>query len=155
MVLMLSCYCSSCTIIFFLFSRGSYMSSIKKLTSVLLSVSMLLLSVQVSVARAEMIGTEQAVRTQSLQLSQQALVDMFQREDVQAQLAAFGVDQEAAMTRVQAMTPAEVRQLNSQLGTLPAGSGSIVGLAVLVLLILVFLDIFGVTNIFTFINPAK
>ncbi|KAA1192528.1 PA2779 family protein [Pseudohalioglobus sediminis] len=155
MVLMPFCYCSSCTIIFFLFSRGSYMSSIKKLTSVLLSVTMLLLSVQVSVARAEMIGTEQALQTQSLQLSQQALVDMFQREDVQAQLAAFGVDQEAAMTRVQAMTPAEVRQLNSQLGTLPAGSGSIVGLAVLVLLILVFLDIFGVTNIFTFINPAK
>lgn len=131
------------------------MSSIKKITSILLSVSMLLLSVQASFVKAEMIGTEQALQSHAIQLSQQELVDVFQRPDVQAQLTALGVDQDAALTRVQGMTEAELRQLNSQLGTLPAGSDSLVGIAVLVLLILVFLDIFGVTNIFSFINPAK
>lgn len=131
------------------------MSSIKKFTSILLSVSMLLLSVQTSFVQAEMIGTEQALQSHTLQLSQQQLVDVFQRQDVQAQLTAFGVDQDAALTRVQGMTEAELRQLNSQLGTLPAGSDSLVGIAVIVLLVLVFLDIFGVTDIFSFINPAK
>lgn len=130
------------------------MSSIKKFTSILLSVSMLLLSVQAGFVNAEMIGTQQALPSHSVQLSQQELVDVFQREDVQAQLTALGVDQDAALTRIQGMTEAELRQLNSRLDTLPAGS-DVIGLAVLVLLILVFLDIFGVTNIFSFINPAK
>ena len=131
------------------------MSSIKKFTSILLSVSMLLLSLQASFVKAEMIGTEQALQSHAVQLSQQELVDVFQRQDVQAQLTALGVDQDAALTRVKGMTEAELQQLNSKLDTLPAGSDSLVGIAVLVLLILVFLDIFGVTNIFSFINPAK
>lgn len=130
------------------------MSSFRKFTSTFLSLSILLLGLQASVANAEMIRTGEAIQSHAVQVSQQELLDVFQRQDVQAQLTALGVDQDAALARVQGMTEDELRQLNSQLETLPAGSG-IVGVAVIVLLVLIFLDIFGVTDIFGFINPAK
>lgn len=115
---------------------------------------MLLLGLQASLVRGDMIGTEEVLESHVVQLGRQELVDVFQRQDVQAQLTALGVDHDAALVRVQGMTNAELRQLNSQLDTLPAGSGA-VGVALIVLLTLVFLDIFGVTDIFSFIKPVK
>ena len=45
-------------------------------------------------------------------------------------------------------------KIKDNVDELPAGS-SIVGILIAVLLVLVILDIIGVTNIFTFINPAR
>jgi hypothetical protein len=72
------------------------------------------------------------------------------REDVSRQLEALGVDREQAMERVSALTDAELAQLEGRLDQLPAGGNT---LAVLggVLVVLIILDIMGVTNIFTFI----
>lgn len=129
------------------------MTSIKKVVSSVLSVSILLLGLQSSLASAEIIGTGTAM-PQADTIDKQALVAMLDRDEVRAQLASLGVDATQAEARINALTPAELTQLNNHMDSLPAGS-SVVGVAVIVLLTLVFLDIFGVTNIFSFINPIK
>lgn len=75
----------------------------------------------------------------------QAVLD---RDAVQAQLVALGVDPVMAVERVAALTDQELRQLDGRLANLPAGAGvvEIVGVVFIVLLIL---ELVGVTNIFT------
>ncbi|MFU8897167.1 MAG: PA2779 family protein [Gammaproteobacteria bacterium] len=100
-----------------------------------------------SSASATVVGT----RTVMAQAEHEATVLRVQaaldREAVQSQLMALGVDAEAAKERIASLTPAELRQLDGQLATLPAGAGvlEVIGVVFVVLLIL---EIVGVTNIF-------
>jgi hypothetical protein len=101
-------------------------------------------------AQAAIVGTGTAMamneRADALARVDSALA----RADVARQLEALGVDRERAMERVAAMTDAELARIEGRLDQLPAGGNT---LAVLggVLLVLIILDIMGVTNIFTFI----
>ena len=70
------------------------------------------------------------------------------RRDVQAQLIALGVDPADAQARVQALSPAELERLNRHLGDLPAG-GSILGLLGAVFVVLLVLELLGVTDVFS------
>jgi hypothetical protein len=74
----------------------------------------------------------------------QAVLD---REAVQAQLVALGVDPAAAIERVAALTDDELRSLDGRLASLPAGAGvlEVIGVVFVVLLIL---ELVGVINIF-------
>lgn len=112
-----------------------------------------LLSVFSGTATAAMVST-QALAGDA---DDRAVVTGFlQRSDVAAQLRALGVSREAAMARVGALTDTEVAQLAEQVGELPAGGSSILGLAVLVFLILLLTDVLGYTDIFPFVKkPAK
>jgi hypothetical protein len=101
-------------------------------------------------AQAAIVGTGAAM-AMSERADALARVDTaLTRADVGRQLEALGVDREQAMERVAALTDAELAQLEGRLDQLPAGGNT---LAVLggVLLVLIILDIMGVTNIFTFI----
>jgi hypothetical protein len=101
-------------------------------------------------AQAAIVGTGAAM-AMSERADALARVDTaLTRADVSRQLEALGVDREQAMERVAALTDAELAQLEGRLDQLPAGGNT---LAVLggVLLVLIILDIMGVTNIFTFI----
>lgn len=101
-----------------------------------------------STASAGVIGSrvvmEQAERADTVARVQSVL----DRDGVQAQLVALGVDPAMAVERVAALTDAELRQLDGRLANLPAGAGvvEIVGVVFIVLLIL---ELVGVTNIFT------
>jgi len=130
------------------------MSPLKRSIASLLSISILVLGLQGSLAQAGMIGTGSALEIPSLQLNRDQVADLLQREDVQMQMQALGIDAATAQERVAHLSNEELAQLNTSIDSLPAGS-SVVGIAVIVLLTLVFLDIFGVTDIFTFIKPAK
>ena len=130
------------------------MSTIKRSIAALLSIAILVLGLQSSLVQAGMIGTGSALETQSQQLNRQQVTDLLQREDVQQQMRTFGLDAATAQERVAHLSNEELAQMNANIENLPAGSG-VVGVAVIVLLTLVFLDIFGVTDIFSFIKPVK
>ena len=80
---------------------------------------------------------------------------MLDHDDVRQQLVKHDVDPEYAKTRIAALSDAQIEELKNSIDTLPAGSG-VVGIMVAVLLVLIILDIVGVTNIFSFIHsPSK
>ena len=74
-----------------------------------------------------------------------ALID---REDVQRQLVELGVDPDEARERLNSLTAGELRLLQERMDELPA-SGSVLAVLGAVLVVLIVLEILGVTNIFT------
>lgn len=70
------------------------------------------------------------------------------RDNVAAELAELGVSHEMAMARVADMSAAELEQIAGRIDQMPAaGDGVIVVLGV-VFLVLIILELVGVTNIF-------
>ena len=79
---------------------------------------------------------------------------MLDREEVRQQLVDRGVDPDYAKQRIAALSDQQISEIKANIDEMPAGSG-VVGILIAVLLVLVLLDVIGVTNIFTFINPAR
>jgi len=106
------------------------------LISRLLVISMLMLPFQS--IQAGMVGTDQVSAAASAQANRDALLGTLARADVASQLQSMGIDSNAAKARVGAMTDDEVRTLQSQIDSLPAGALSgwawagIVAVAVLI-----------------------
>ncbi len=97
--------------------------------------------------QASVVSTQDIAHEISIDVKRSELNTILAREDVAKQLAVMGVDPVNAKDRVAALSDAEVAQLHEQMDTLPAGAGA-VGTLALVLVILVFLDLAGVTDIF-------
>lgn len=106
-------------------------------------------------AQAAMVGTSQVIIDAQRAAERARLVSLLEREDLQRELAALGVDPEQAKQRVAALTDAEVERLSRQIDTLPAGGASAVGILVLLILILIVTDVLGLTDVFTFVHPMK
>jgi hypothetical protein len=70
------------------------------------------------------------------------------RDDVRNTLIGMGVDPVEAEMRMDALTDAELVMLGQQMDELPAG-GSALGVLGAVLLVLIVLEMLGVTNVFT------
>ena len=98
--------------------------------------------------------TEQQIQEQLESLDKQSLVSMLDREEVRQQLVDRGVDPDYAKQRIAALSDQQISEIKANIDEMPAGSG-VVGILIAVLLVLVILDVIGVTNIFTFINPAR
>lgn len=126
---------------------------LKKTGAALLAAS--LLGTSVAPAQAAMVGTGQAVAAQQGTLDRARLASLLERADLQAQLAAMGVDVQEARERVASLTDAEVARLNQQVGELPAGANSALGIVVLIFLILLVTDLLGTTDVFPFVHPLK
>lgn len=105
-------------------------------------------------AYSGLVTTEQLIQEQLQSLDKRSLVSMLDREEVRQQLVDRGVDPDYAKQRIAALSDAQINEIKANIDELPAGS-SVVGILIAVLLVLVILDIIGVTNIFTFINPAR
>ena len=115
--------------------------------SVTLLVTVLLVTVNLlPVARAAVIGTDTFLSTQVPAVTEQ-LQTALQREDVRARLVELGVDPAQAGARVAAMTPAEAQLLQARSDALPAGAEALEGIGI-VFLVLLILELVGVTNIF-------
>ncbi len=95
---------------------------------------------------ASMVSTEMLVAGAELEMQRDALREQLLREDIREELLALGVDPATVNDRVNRMTAAEIRQVQGQLSSLPAG-GSL-GTVALVLLILILLEVAGVIDIF-------
>lgn len=99
-------------------------------------------------AHAGMIGTAD-LADEHRRGADLALVQGFvEREDIQQQLEAYGVDPLLAADRVAALTDAELQEMALNIDTLPAG-GDGLGVVLVVLAILVLLEVLGITNIFS------
>lgn len=126
---------------------------LRKTVSLLLAAS--LLGAPFASAQAAMVGTSQAIAAEQGRLDRARLTSLLEREDLQRQLAAMGVDVQQAKDRVASLTEAEVAQLNQRIGALPAGGNTVLGVFVLLLLILVITDVLGVTDVYPFVHPAR
>lgn len=128
-------------------------SLFRKTVSILLATS--LLGASVAPAQAAMVGTTQVIAAEQGAANRARLVSLLEREDLQRELAAMGVDVQQAKARVGALTDAEVAQVSQRLDALPAGGTSVLGVFVLLILILVITDALGVTDVFSFVHPVK
>jgi hypothetical protein len=124
----------------------------RKTASIMLTASLLV--TQVLPVHAGMISTGQVLAAQGGQLDRSRLVSFLEREDLQRQLAAMGVDVQNAKERVAGLTDAEVAQINQRLDELPAG-GDILGVILAIFIIFIITDALGVTDIFPFVHPIK
>lgn len=118
----------------------------RRIVTLLASLSLLFTTLAGGV-NAAMVGTETAVINQQ-RVEQISEINAWMSQDlVRSQLVAMGVDPDNATERVASMTSEELRVLHGQIEDLPAGAGlvEVIGLVFIVLLIL---ELVGVTNIF-------
>lgn len=101
-------------------------------------------------AKAALISTHTMIeseKAQATEATRQRISEILTHEEVTKELVRLGVDPAKAEERIAALTPAELEQLQSRIGELPAGAGvfEVLGITFLVLLVL---ELVGVTNIF-------
>lgn len=104
-------------------------------------------------SHAGIISTKMSLQ-QSENYNQQAIKDILNREQAKALLKKYGVDAKQLDSRVSKLTAEEVALINQKADELPAGSG-ILGTIGLIVVILVILDMLGVADVFTFIQPIN
>jgi hypothetical protein len=126
---------------------------VRKTGTLLLAAS--LLGASMAPAQAAMVGTAQALAAEQGKLDRAKLASLLEREDLQRQLKAMGVDIQQARDRVASLTDAEVARINQQVEKLPAGGDSFLGILVLIFVIFVITDALGATDIFPFVHPIK
>jgi hypothetical protein len=109
---------------------------------------------QLTPAYAGMTSTTTAVQQQQRELARSELLELLDRQAVQAQLQELGVDPETAKQRVATMTDEEIRQLNGHLSEMPAGEG-VLGLVALIFIVFIITDMLGATDVFPFVHPIQ
>ena len=100
-------------------------------------------------ALAGLIATPDAIAAQENHRSVSHLKELLAREDVRGQLMQLGIDPAVAELRVNALTPSEIARLQPQLDSLPAGGDALLAVVGIVFVVLIILELVGVTNIFT------
>lgn len=111
-------------------------------------VSLSLLSLGlVQASGAAMIGTEHAVQSEARNARITRVETILARQDVARQLIMFGVDPLAVQSRVGNMTDAELLALESGLDKHVAG-GDAVAIVGAVFIVLIILELVGITDIF-------
>ena len=98
-------------------------------------------------APAGMIGTAYMLDDESRAASLSRIEVVLARADVASQLEAFGVDQAMVVERLNGLSNAELLELEGRLDSQVAG-GDILALIGAVFVVLLILELVGVTNIF-------
>jgi hypothetical protein len=124
-----------------------------KLVSLAVILSLSSFSLYVPVAQASLVGTAAVLNSPvaSQNGERMRVLSQLNRQDVQAQLKARGVDPAQVQARIISLNDSEVHALAVQLDQLPAGAGGL-EIVLLVFLILILTDIAGITHIFTFVR---
>jgi hypothetical protein len=99
------------------------------------------------VARAELVGTLQAVQASTRAEDLATVNSALARAEVRAQFAALGVEPAQVEARVAALTDAELSTLAGQMNELPAGADALAVIGI-VFLVLLILEAVGVIDIF-------
>ena len=121
----------------------------------LLAIFMFMLSGPYQSAIAAMIGTETVVDLERAHNAREYLKTFLAREEVKSALISQGIDPQEARNRIDSLTDQEARFVADQLDQMPAGSGFLTTLLIVVFLIFVILlvtDITGYTDIFPFVK---
>ena len=98
-------------------------------------------------APAGMIGTASLLDDESRAASISRIDVLLAREDVGRQLEAFGVDRAVVMERLNGLSSAELLELEGQIESQVAG-GDILAVIGIVFVVLLILELVGVTDIF-------
>ena len=128
------------------------MNRLRSLLSVSLIVSIAGLGMPLP-AQAAMLSTGDALASSA----RERIDGLLERQDLQAKLAAYGVQVSEVKARVAALSDEEAAQLARQIDQAPAGGdgGAIIGAALIVFLVLLLTDILGFTKVFPFTKPIK
>jgi hypothetical protein len=106
-------------------------------------------------AQAALLPTEAIVGHTTPATGHDYLASPPDRDRLQARLVAFGADADLIRARVQSLSDDEVATLATRLDQLPAG-GDTLEIILIIFLILLFTDILGLTDVFTFVKkPAR
>ena len=123
------------------------MNRFRSLVAASLIVSLAGISVPLP-AQAAMLSTGDALASSA----RARLNSLLERQDLQAKLAAYGVNASDVKARVAALSDDEAAQLAKQIDAAPAGgdAGALIGAALIVFLVLLITDILGYTHVFPF-----
>ena len=122
---------------------------VEKSVSLLMTLLLLLITAPVHSVLAAMIGTEAILVNQDTQNARDRLRSFLDREDVQSQLTARGIDPAEAQARVDSLSDSEVMQISDKIDQLPAGGsfwGTVLYLAIIAFIVLVVLELLGYTD---------
>ena len=109
----------------------------------------------VAPVQAALVDTTALIAPTPASAAHQQVRDFLARAEVRDVLQQQGLDLNAALARVDAMTDAEAQQLADQLDQLPAGGTSVIGVLFAVFVILLVTDILGFTKVFPFTRSVK
>jgi len=98
-------------------------------------------------AHAQLVSTGDALALEAGQLEQRVEAFLL-RDDVAAELAQYGISHEKAMARVANLSAAELEQVAGRIGEMPAAGDGVVVIAGVVFIVLIILEVVGVTDIF-------
>ncbi|OHE85064.1 MAG: hypothetical protein A2579_12260 [Lysobacterales bacterium RIFOXYD1_FULL_69_11] len=107
----------------------------------------LALSTVVMPAQAGVISTQQAMSAELRAAKETQVRDSLARADVRNAMERLGVNPADADARIASLSDAELMQLQGELDRLPAG-GSALAVIGVVFVVLLILELVGVTNIF-------
>jgi hypothetical protein len=121
--------------------------TLRKMVAMLLVLSMSLLGVPAA-SLAAPIGTDTLVQLEQRGELLSRIQTQLARDDVRAQFLQRGVSPTEVDARVAALSTEELQMLSMQLDELPAG-GSLLAVIGVVFVVLLVLELVGVTNVFT------
>lgn len=105
-------------------------------------------------AQAGIVPTQDAMSTSSATVNRAQINTFLARADVRKGLMDQGIDAEAAQSRVNALSDAEVADLAGRVDQAPAG-GDVLGLMFTVFIVLLVTDILGLTKVFPFTRSVR
>ena len=120
--------------------------NVKKSFIVLLTSVFFMLSMQS--ATAGMVTTQDVTQMETTQSLKDNILSILNRDELKQALTEKGVDIETVEHRLDSLTDEELAMLHTDIDNLPKGAG-ILGIAGAVLVVLLILEVLGVTNVFT------
>ena len=106
-------------------------------------------------ANAGVVGTTAYLTLRNRDIRVERINDALMQDRVRERLMVLGVNPEHAKQRVAALTDADLRALDERLQDLPAGGNGVLEVVVVVFLVILILDLMGVTDLFPGIGPGK
>lgn len=121
---------------------------IKKTLIFVIVMQFILVTGLLPAAKAALVPTRTLIESTAADHTRGQLKAMIARDDVRAELIRLGVDPAAAENRLASLSDEELRQLQGRMQELPAG-GSVLAVIGVVFVVLLILELVGVTNVFS------
>jgi hypothetical protein len=118
-----------------------------KAIAILLAVNLVTLGF-VQSAGAGVISTEAAIEMQEREARIERINSILARDSVQSRMIRLGVDPDVASARIASLSDSELQQLEARMDELPAGADGALTVLGIVLLVLLVLELVGVTDVF-------
>ena len=129
------------------------MNTFKRLVASLVIASTALMGLPMT-AQAAIVSTDEAMSTPVAAANRDRVNTFLTRADVRKALQEQGVNGDAAIERVKAMSDTEVAQLAGRIDQAPAG-GDILGILFTIFIVLLVTDIMGLTKVFPFTRSIR